>query len=63
MNDAGDTAVLTLIPTTSPQDAATEDLVDTLRDDAIPAATADTDLTVARRWHGGREPRHHPGDR
>jgi RND superfamily putative drug exporter len=47
INDTGDTAVLTLVPTTSPQDAATEDLVDTLRDTAIPDATADTDLTVA----------------
>ena len=47
INDAGDTAVLTVVPTTSPQDAATEDLIDTLRDTAIPAATADTGLTVA----------------
>jgi len=47
VNAAGDTAVLTVVPTTSPQDAATEDLVDTLRDTAIPAATADTELTVA----------------
>jgi RND superfamily putative drug exporter len=47
INDAGDTAVLTLVPTTSPQDATTEELVDTLRDTAIPDATADTDLAVA----------------
>jgi len=47
INDAGDTAVLTLAPTTSPQDQATGDLVDTLRDKVIPDATADTDLTVA----------------
>ncbi len=47
INDAGDTAVLTVVPTTSPQDASTEGLVDTLRDTAIPDATADTDLTVA----------------
>jgi putative drug exporter of the RND superfamily len=47
INDAGDTAVLTVVPGTSPQDAATEDLVDTLRDTAIPDATVDTDLTVA----------------
>ncbi|MGH3347894.1 MAG: MMPL family transporter [Nocardioides sp.] len=47
MNDAGDIAVLTLVPATSPQDEATEDLVDTLRDAAIPDATADTGLTVA----------------
>ncbi len=47
INDAGDTAVLTVVPTTSPQDEATEDLVDTLRDTAIPEITSDTDLTVA----------------
>ncbi|MCW2762555.1 MAG: family transporter [Marmoricola sp.] len=47
INDAGDTAVLTVVPTTSPQDEATEGLVDTLRDTAIPNATADTGLTVA----------------
>ena len=47
INDAGDTAVLTLVPTTSPQDAATEDLVDTLRDTAVPAVTSGTDLTVS----------------
>jgi putative drug exporter of the RND superfamily len=47
INDAGDTAVLTVVPTTSPQDVATEDLVDTLRATAIPDATIDTGLTVS----------------
>jgi RND superfamily putative drug exporter len=47
INEAGDTAVLTVVPTTSPQDEATEDLVDTLRDTVIPAATASADLNVA----------------
>jgi RND superfamily putative drug exporter len=47
INDAGDTAVLTVVPTTSPQDTATEGLVDTLRDTAIPDATSETGLTVA----------------
>ncbi len=47
VNDARDTAVLTLVPTTSPQDEATEDLIDALRDTAVPAAVADTGLTVA----------------
>jgi RND superfamily putative drug exporter len=47
VNDAGDTAVLTVVPTTSPQDAETEDLVDRLRDTAIPDATSGTGLTVA----------------
>jgi putative drug exporter of the RND superfamily len=46
LNPAGDTALLTLTPTTSPQDKATEDLVRTLRDDSIPAATAGTGLTI-----------------
>jgi len=46
VNEAGDTAVLTLIATTSPQDQATEELVDTLRDTALPAATAGTGLSV-----------------
>lgn len=46
VNEVGDTAVLTVTATTSPQDAVTEELVDLLRDDAIPTATADTGLTV-----------------
>ena len=46
INDAGDTAVLTLTASTSPQDVATEDLVDTLRNSAVPAATSGTDLNV-----------------
>jgi len=36
VNDAGDTAVFQLFPTTSPQDNATSDLVKTLRDDVLP---------------------------
>ena len=46
LNPAGDTALLTLTATTSPQDADTQNLVKVLRDDAIPAATIDTGLTV-----------------
>ena len=37
-------ATIFLIPTTSPQDAATSDLLTELRDDVIPGATADTGL-------------------
>jgi putative drug exporter of the RND superfamily len=37
-NDAGDAALLTVIPTTSPQDKKTEDLVNHLRDDVVPQA-------------------------
>ncbi len=40
VNQAGDTAVLSLVPTTSPQEQATEDLVETLREESILAATA-----------------------
>jgi putative drug exporter of the RND superfamily len=39
LNAEGDAAMITVIPTTGPQDLATEDLVHTLRDDVIPAAT------------------------
>ncbi len=46
LNTAGDTAVLTVIPTTGPQDQATEDLIHTLRDDVIPAATKGTGLDL-----------------
>jgi RND superfamily putative drug exporter len=41
-NDAGDTAVLTAIPTTSPQDEATEQTVDRLRSDVIPEVVEGT---------------------
>jgi RND superfamily putative drug exporter len=46
VNGGGDTAVLTVFATTSPQDEATAILVDTLRDKAVPDATAGTGLTV-----------------
>jgi putative drug exporter of the RND superfamily len=46
LNPAGDTAVLTVVPTTGPQDLATERLVETLRTDVVPAATAGTGLAV-----------------
>jgi RND superfamily putative drug exporter len=46
LNDAGDTAVLNVVATTAPQDKATEELVDALRDEIIPAATSGTGLTV-----------------
>ncbi len=46
VNVAGDTAVVTVIPATSPQDEATEALVHALRDDVLPSATAaDTFVT------------------
>jgi putative drug exporter of the RND superfamily len=42
LNPAGDTAVLTVVPTTGPQSQRTEDLVHTLRDSVLPAATSGT---------------------
>jgi RND superfamily putative drug exporter len=41
-NAAGDTSVLTAVPTTSPQDEATEDTVDRLRSEVIPTLEEDT---------------------
>ncbi len=46
LNPAGDTAVVRVLPKSSPQDASTSDLVSRLRADVIPAATADTEATV-----------------
>jgi RND superfamily putative drug exporter len=46
LNSAGDVAALSVVPTTSPQAPATERLVHRLRDEILPAATADTDSVV-----------------
>jgi RND superfamily putative drug exporter len=46
LNPAGDAAVVEVIPTTSPQDSATSDLVHHLRDEVIPQATAESALSV-----------------
>ena len=43
VNDAGNTALITAIPTTKPQDQATSDLVHRLRSTTLPEATAGTD--------------------
>ena len=40
INQAGDAAILTVIPKTAPQDEATSQLVSTLREDVIPASGA-----------------------
>ncbi len=45
-NAAGDTAILTLIPTSSPQDAATTDLVNNLRSSTLPGALEGTDISA-----------------
>jgi RND superfamily putative drug exporter len=42
----GETAVITVVPTTGPQAAETEGLVTTLRDDVLPEATAGTQVAV-----------------
>jgi len=42
LNAAGDTGIITAIPTTKPQDQATSSLVHRLRNDLLPAATAGT---------------------
>jgi putative drug exporter of the RND superfamily len=46
LDPAGDTALITVVPSAGPQDAATEDLVRTLREDVIPAATKGTGVQV-----------------
>jgi putative drug exporter of the RND superfamily len=51
VNRAGDTALITVIPATGPQDDATVDLVHSVRDDVIPAAV---DGTGAEAHVGGR---------
>ena len=46
LNPSGDTALLTLTADTSPQDAATQGLVQRLRDEVVPALTVGTAVTV-----------------
>ena len=46
LNPSGDTAVLQAIPDSSPQDAATEELVDHLRTNTIPTLEEDTGAVV-----------------
>ncbi len=45
-SEDGEMATIFAIPTTAPQDAATSDLLERLREDVIPEATADTPLEV-----------------
>jgi RND superfamily putative drug exporter len=47
LNPAGDTAVITAIPTTGPQSPATEDLVQTLRDITLPDVTGGSGVDVS----------------
>jgi putative drug exporter of the RND superfamily len=46
INPAGDAAIVTVIPTTSPQEAETEDLVNRLRDDVVPGALGASGITA-----------------
>jgi RND superfamily putative drug exporter len=46
LNPAGDTAVVTVIPTTAPQAQETSDLVETLREDVLPSALERTGGTA-----------------
>jgi putative drug exporter of the RND superfamily len=45
-NQAGDAALLNVIPSTSPQDAETQDLVNRLRDTVVPETLADTGVVA-----------------
>src|SRR5262245_7872303 len=45
-NQDQNAALITVIPTTSPQDKATQDLVNHLRDNVVPAETANSGMTV-----------------
>ncbi|MFI6704631.1 MMPL family transporter [Streptomyces sp. NPDC050509] len=46
LNGSGNTALLTVVPESSPQSRHTSDLVDRLRDDVLPAAATGTSLAV-----------------
>jgi RND superfamily putative drug exporter len=46
VNEAGDAAVITVFPETSPQDEATTDLVQVLREDVIPEAMEGSDTPL-----------------
>jgi putative drug exporter of the RND superfamily len=46
INEAGDAAIITVIPTSSPQDQETEDLVNHLRDDVVPGQLGPAGITA-----------------
>ena len=46
-NAAGDAAIMQVVPTTSPQDKATDDLVDRVRHEIVPQAISGSDITIA----------------
>jgi RND superfamily putative drug exporter len=45
-NEAGDTSIVQVIPVSGPQDEATTELTNTLRDDTLPAALAGTGIAA-----------------
>ncbi|HEX5947017.1 MAG TPA: MMPL family transporter [Acidimicrobiales bacterium] len=47
VNEAGDAAVISVIPAASPQDERTDALVHTVRDDVLPTATDGTEVTTS----------------
>ena len=47
VNEAGDAAVISVIPAASPQDERTDALVHTVRDDVLPVATDGTGVTTS----------------
>ncbi len=46
-NEAGDLAIITVTPTTAPQDSRTDQLLERLREDTIPAAVSGTRIEVS----------------
>lgn len=51
-NEKGDAAIMSVIPTTSPQDERTSELVQRLRDDVIPGARGDLNVYVGGQTAG-----------
>ena len=47
LNETGDVAILTVIPTTSPQDRRTGELLERLREDTLPATLDGTDVEAS----------------
>jgi putative drug exporter of the RND superfamily len=47
LNPTADAAVMTVVPATGPQDPQSEDLIRTLRDDVLPAATHNSGVAVS----------------
>ena len=46
-NQTGDIAIITAMPTTSPQDTRTGELLETIREDTIPAALGDSEVEAS----------------